>query len=119
MLCHAGTSRSSQLTHSEDDTAPEETPGRQHLQPGIFTTKQQLKRARRKRDKLARRALRGSAGSFQPASPAAAAAAEDGISSMLVETSLGFGRFEAHTTGTACGWLSCLLHTASLTPSFS
>jgi hypothetical protein len=99
-----GTSRSSPLSARSDEeeaaaaAAAAELP---HLRPGVFTTKQQLKRAHRKRDKLARRAARGGApsGSFPAAAAPPAAEEEEGPSAMLVETSLTFGKFEQHTTG--------------------
>ncbi len=83
------------------------------LQPGIFTTRAQLKRANKKREKLARRAVLARAGDVAP--PPRPAPEDDAPTAMIVETSLRFGCFERHTTGNgftldpATAALLCLL----------
>ncbi|EIE20776.1 hypothetical protein COCSUDRAFT_57335 [Coccomyxa subellipsoidea C-169] len=67
------------------------------LQPGIFTTRAQLKRANKKREKLARRAVLARAGNVAP--PPGPATEDHAPTAMIVETSLRFGSFERHTTG--------------------
>ena len=76
----AGSSRS-QPTQSGEDSGDGGAPSPY----GPFATKQALKRASKKRDKMARRGARASG------APAPAPAP--------VQTALGFGAFEAHTSG--------------------
>jgi hypothetical protein len=71
-------------TQSGDESC--EPPGAPSPFAALNVTQQQLKRASKKRDKLARRAARaGGGGTPAPAEP--------------VQTALGFGAFEAHTSG--------------------
>ncbi len=71
-------------TQSGDESC--EPPGAPSPFAALNVTQQQLKRASKKRDKLARRAARaGGGGAPAPAEP--------------VQTALGFGAFEAHTSG--------------------
>jgi len=71
-------------TQSGDESC--EPPGAPSPFAALNVTQQQLKRASKKRDKLARRAARaGGGGTPAPAEP--------------MQTALGFGAFEAHTSG--------------------
>jgi len=72
----------SQLTPSGEESGEAGAPS-----PFFNTTKSQLKRASKKRDKLARRAARASGAGTPAPAPGPA------------QTSLGFGAFEAHTSG--------------------
>lgn len=77
-----------------------------HLQPDIFSTRAQVKRANKKREKLVRRAALARAGAApqpQPARPAGPAADDEAPTAMVVETSLRYGSFERHTTGAEHG----------------
>lgn len=80
-LARAAGSGQSQPTQSGEDSGEGGAPSPY----GPFATKQSLKRASKKRDKLARRTARASG------APAPAPAP--------VQTALGFGAFEAHTSG--------------------
>lgn len=74
-----------------------------HLQPDIFSTRAQVKRANKKREKLVRRAALARAGAAPQPQPAWPAADDEAPTAMVVETSLRYGSFERHTTGAEHG----------------